>query len=227
MADEPVTVWERRRRGERGPAPERDRDQITGVAVTLADEGGLASVSMRQVASRLGTGPSSLYRYVATRAELLDLMADSVAAEIDVTVPLSGDPVADLTGFARRSKAVHLAHPWLLDLPPEPGRIGPRGADLVESALQAMAPTPLSQRARLETFGLLNGLVTLFARTEIDRRNSPTDRQAAHAAFLAKTAADGRHPFLAEAVAVAQEPDDEPDAVFERMIRGVLTGLVR
>ncbi|MFD3685929.1 TetR/AcrR family transcriptional regulator [Nocardiopsis sp. NPDC058631] len=226
MTEEPATVWERRSRGERGPAPERNRDQITAAAVALADEGGLPAVSMRQVAARLHTGPSSLYRYITTRDELLDLMVDSLAARIDLTVPLSGDPVQDLTDLALRSRAVHLDHPWLSDLAPEPSRIGPRGADLVEYALRALAPTTLSQQARLETVGLLNGLVLLFTRTEIARRTSPTDHQAAHAAYLTRTAAQGRHPFLAAALA-ATEPAEEPGALFPRMMRDVLTALLR
>ena len=41
---------------------------------------------MRKVADRLGTGAMSLYRYVPSKAELLDLMLDTIHGE---------DPPAD------------------------------------------------------------------------------------------------------------------------------------
>lgn len=222
-----MSVWNRPVRGARGPAPERSREQITATAIELADEGGLAAVSMRQVAKRLGTGPASLYRYVSTRGDLLDLMADAAAGEIDLDDRLSGDPVDDLARLAGRAKQVHLRHPWLLDLPAEP-TVGPRGMDYLEHALRALAPASLPSPTQLETLGLLNGLVTLFARTELRRRNSPTDPQFTHTAYLAATATEERHPFTAAALAAspgAEAPQDT-HVLFERMVRRVLTGLI-
>jgi len=205
----------------------RDRTQITAVAIELADEAGLAAVSMRQVAGRLGTGPASLYRYVSTRDDLLDLMADAAAGKIDLGVPLSGDPVEDLAALAGRAKQVHLTHPWLLDLPTEP-TLGPRGMDYLECALRALAPTSLSYPAQLETIGLVNGLVALFARTELKRRNPPADPRRAHASFLAAAATEERYPLIAAALAHSPgaEAPQGADVLFERMVRRVLTGLV-
>jgi AcrR family transcriptional regulator len=224
MAEEPTTVWNRPERGARGPAPERSRAQITAAAIGLADEGGLAAVSMRRVAGQLGTGPASLYRYMSTRADLLDLMADAAAAEIELGVPLSGDPVEDLAALAGRAKQVHLDHPWLLDLPSEP-QLGPRGVDYLEHALRAIAPASLPHPVQLETVGLLNGLVTLFARTELRRRHAPTE---AHRSYLSTAATEERHPYVAAALAAAPgaaEPQDT-DTLFARMVRRVLTGLI-
>ncbi|QVJ02999.1 TetR/AcrR family transcriptional regulator C-terminal domain-containing protein [Nocardiopsis eucommiae] len=226
MNEEPTTVWDRPERGRRGPAPERSRDQITAAAVALADEGGLNAVSMRRVAGRLGTGPASLYRYVSTRSDLLDLMADAVTAEIDLDVPLSGDPVEDLTALATRAKRVHLSHPWLLDLPTEPVP-GPHGMDYLERALRALAPSGLSQPAQLETIGLLNGLVTLFARTEL-RRNAADASPSTRVALTGVAATEDRHPLVVAALANSPAPEAAEDthALFDRMVRRVLTGLV-
>ena len=236
-ADQPETVWTRPDRGARGPAPERSRAQVTAAAVELADEGGLAAVSMRQVAKMLDTGPASLYRYVGSRDDLVDLMVDAMAGEIDLGVPLSGDPVDDLVALADRTKAVHLRHPWLLDVPPEHLRAGPRGLDHLEYGLRAMAPASLPGPAKLAALALLNSLVTQFARLELHGRRSPTDRQAAQAAYLAGAASDGNHPLLAAAMAeestngttagtTAVGGPANPQASFERMVRWVLTGLV-
>ncbi|MEK8106005.1 helix-turn-helix domain-containing protein [Micromonospora sp. M12] len=45
-------------------------------AIALADAGGLTAVSMRAVAAALDTGAGSLYRYLSSRDDLLDLMTD-------------------------------------------------------------------------------------------------------------------------------------------------------
>ncbi len=223
-----MTVWERPARGARGPAPERSRAQVTAAAVALADESGLASVTMRRVAGRLGTGPASLYRYVSSRDELVDLMADAMTGEIDLAVPLSGDPVEDLLALATRAKALHLRHPWLLDVPPERLRLGPKGLDYLEHALAAMAPAALPGHARLEAVALLSGLTKLFATTELHAAHTPTERQTAQAGYLARSAAEGSRPLLATALAesTATGLPEDPQALFARTLRRVLTGLL-
>ena len=56
-------------------------EKIVAAAIALADEEGLEQLSMRKVAERLGTGAMSLYRYVPSKAELLDLMLDAIHGE--------------------------------------------------------------------------------------------------------------------------------------------------
>ncbi|MFH8348984.1 TetR/AcrR family transcriptional regulator [Streptomyces sp. NPDC018045] len=228
MAREHTTVWARPERGTRGPAAVHSRAELTAVAVELADRDGLAAVSTRQVAKALGTGQASLYRYISSRDDLLDLMTDAVAAEVDLDVPLSGDPVEDLVALASRTKQVHLRHPWLLDVPPEPLRLGPRGLDYLEYALRALAPAPLPGRSKTEIVGLMNALVAQFARTELRLGHGPASRQAAQAAYLSEAAAQGTHPHVAAALAEGTEanPAQAPQDLFERTMRRALAGLV-
>ncbi|WP_262371138.1 TetR/AcrR family transcriptional regulator [Streptomyces sp. WAC01526] len=202
--------------------------ELTAVAVELADQGGLSAVSMRQVAKELGTGQASLYRYVSGRDDLLDLMTDAVTGEIDLDVPLHGDPVEDLVALAARAKAVHLRHPWLSDVPPEPLRLGPRGMDFLEYALRAMAPVRLPGRTKMEIVALMSALVAQFARTETQVGRATTDRQAAQAAYLTQMASRGDHPHVAAAMAdhTGADPAEDPQPLFERTMHRVLTGLV-
>ncbi|MYW00548.1 TetR/AcrR family transcriptional regulator [Streptomyces sp. SID3343] len=254
MAGEPVSVWTRPERGRRGPAPGRSRAQITATAVELADADGLAAVSMRQVARRLDTGPASLYRYVAAREDLIDLMADAVTAEIDLTVTPSGDWTNDLVALAAQAKAVYLRHPWLLDVMAQYTPLGPASIDYLEHALTLLDPAPASSRAKLEAIGILGGLVTLFARNELNARSagaSPDERQRAQTAYLGEVAAAGKHPRLLAAMTSAagaaaaaadasagvdtggggggggaKDADSWGDGVFERTLRRVLAGLL-
>lgn len=236
MAQEPVTVWARPDRGARGPVAVHSRAELTVVAVGLADQSGLSAVSMRQVAKALGVGQASLYRYISGREDLLDLMTDAAASEIDLTIPFQGDPVEDLVALAARTKDVHLRHPWLLDIPPEPLRLGPRSLDFLEYALRAMAPTRLPGRAKMEAVALMNALIAQLARAELQGSHTNSDRQAAQAAYLSNAVAQGDHPAVAAAMAdhtgpdpaqdPVQDPAQDPQALFQRTMRRVLTGLV-
>lgn len=223
-----MTVWARPERGTRGPAPGHSRAELTAAAIELADRSGLSAASMRQVARALGTGQTSLYRYISSREDLLDLMTDAVAGEVDLDVPLRGDPVGDLVSLASRTKTVHLRHPWLPDVPPEPLRLGPRGLDYLEYALSAMAPAPLPGRIKLETVGLMNALVAQFARTELQLIRGHASRQAAQTAYLTEAAARHTHPHLAAAMTDHTEADpvQASQALFERTMNRALTGLI-
>lgn len=227
MEQEPAIVWTRPERGTRGPAAAHSRTELAAIAVALADRGGLSAVSMRQVARELGTGQASLYRYISGRDDLLDLMTDTVTGEVDLDAPLSGDPVTDLLALATRTRAVHLRHPWLPEIPPEPLRLGPRGLDYLEHALRAMAPVRLPGGTKTEIVALMNALVAQFARTELQGGRTATARQAAQAAYLSEAVARGDRPHLAAALhGEPAAPPAPPGELFERAMHRMLTGLL-
>jgi len=60
-----TSVWFRPAPASRQPAPAFSRDEITQAAIDLADHGGLEAVSMRRIAARIGSAPTSLYWYVS------------------------------------------------------------------------------------------------------------------------------------------------------------------
>lgn len=53
---------------------------VVATALRIADDEGLGALTMRRVAGDLGSAPMSLYRHVAHKEALLDLMADHVLA---------------------------------------------------------------------------------------------------------------------------------------------------
>src|SRR3954470_6195482 len=102
-------IWARPEPRSRGLS----RGQIVQTALKIADEEGLAEVSIRRIARELRSGAMSLYHYFDSRDELLDLMGDTVAAEMLVPELPPGRPGA-LTGIAPRSRTAFLNHRWLL-----------------------------------------------------------------------------------------------------------------
>src|SRR4029079_12687901 len=85
-----AVIWMRPENAATGRPAGHSRDEITAAAVAIADREGLDAVSMRRVAARLGTGAASLYRYLESREDLLDLMVDATGAEYVFTAP-TGD----------------------------------------------------------------------------------------------------------------------------------------
>src|SRR5918994_938708 len=75
-------IWARSEPKGRGRQSPRSRKGIVGVAIAIADDEGIEAVSMRRLARELHAGAMSLYHYFGNRDELLELMIDTVAAEM-------------------------------------------------------------------------------------------------------------------------------------------------
>jgi AcrR family transcriptional regulator len=88
-----------------------NRDRVLQAAVALADDIGLAPLSMRRLAQELDVVPMALYKHVAHKDELLDGMIDVIITEIDP--PATG---LDWKDVVRRrilsARSVLLRHPW-------------------------------------------------------------------------------------------------------------------
>jgi AcrR family transcriptional regulator len=225
------SIWQRPARSGRGPVPEHSTAEIARTAVALADADGLAAVTMRAVATTVGTGPASLYRYVNTRDELLQLMADQVLGEEFTAGPVSGDPVADMLALGHQTLAIFRRHRWLLEISPASGLPGPSALSYMDHVLAILSGTDLGGPAKLELFALYNGMLRSFAQLEADQQRAGQDIaawQAQVASYLLEVVATGQYPHLA---AVMASPPAATEAlpyepVFDRVLVRVLSGLL-
>ncbi|MGW4846676.1 TetR/AcrR family transcriptional regulator [Nocardia brasiliensis] len=106
------SVWTRPRKGREQPA--LTREHIVTAAVALLDAEGMEALTMRQLGARLNAGATSLYRHVANRDELIELVVDEVYGEI--RLPTAGDPAAWRAAAAQCAdelRAMILRHPWI------------------------------------------------------------------------------------------------------------------
>ncbi|MGS2647940.1 GntR family transcriptional regulator [Streptosporangium sp. G12] len=89
-----------------------ERDRVVRVAMEIADADGLAALSMRAVAAKLGVATMALYRHLEAKAELTQLIADAAFAEIEYPAPPPGWR-SHLRVAAQLQWAAYQRHPWL------------------------------------------------------------------------------------------------------------------
>src|SRR6266540_2560688 len=112
--ERPESIWMRPEpTGRRAP---RSRDDIAAAAIAVADAEGIEAVSMRRVAAELGFGTMSLYHYVRSKDELLDLMSDGImGGQLVDDAELQQGWRAGLTAIAHATRRNIERHPWMGD----------------------------------------------------------------------------------------------------------------
>ncbi|GAB3136628.1 GntR family transcriptional regulator [Amycolatopsis stemonae] len=109
-----VVAGRDRRGGQRGLT----RDRIVRTAIEVADAEGLAALSMRGIAARLGVGAMAPYRYVTGKDELVLLMADAAYGEGQYPATLPSGWRERLLLVGRTLWEIFRRHPWLAQLTP-------------------------------------------------------------------------------------------------------------
>lgn len=232
MADEQPIIWMRPEKPARGPAPAYSRRQITEVAIRLADAEGLDGLTMRKLAAELGSGTMSLYRYVPSRDDLLDLMLDAVYGEmLPEGYEASGDWRKDLTTLAGQSRQVLRRHPWAISLA-QGMSIGPNSLELVETMLTTVAGLGMSIDRMMMTIGLVGEYVKGFVREELrvdaTRRStglSDDEQRTRLAPYILAKIATGRYPLLERVIRDAEQPHMDMDDRFAYGLGFILDGV--
>ncbi|MFJ9413749.1 TetR/AcrR family transcriptional regulator [Streptomyces sp. NPDC101227] len=114
-----ASVWSRPRPRQR---EHLTREQIVAEAIRLLDEEGIEALSMRRLGTRLNAAATSIYRHVASKYELIELVVDDVYGEPGVPATADGKQWrAAVTRTATELRAMVLRHPWIA---PELGQVG-------------------------------------------------------------------------------------------------------
>ncbi|MGP3963522.1 TetR/AcrR family transcriptional regulator C-terminal domain-containing protein [Nonomuraea sp. 3N208] len=131
---------------EREPRPGLSVGRIVAAAIELADAEGLAGLSMRKVAERLGFTTMSLYRHVPGRDELVDLMVDAALGEHRPPAPAhepGGGWRVRLEASVRAGWELRTHHPWLAEVRGSRHVPGPNALAVYEHLLSIVAETGL------------------------------------------------------------------------------------
>ncbi|CCH31513.1 helix-turn-helix domain-containing protein [Actinosynnema sp. NPDC047251] len=88
------------------------RAGIVEAARRVADQEGLAELTLRRVARELGAGQASLYRHIADRDELLTLLAGDLASGYPLVDNADLAPVDRVLAQWQAMRDYLTAHPW-------------------------------------------------------------------------------------------------------------------
>ena len=152
----------------RGRACAFSRAEITQAAIDLADREGIVAVSMRRVAARIGSAPTSLYWYFSNKSQLYELMMDAVVGEIELPERPSGDWRADLASIAWATRLMGRRHPWLagLGVHPVPGPLTRRYGAAAFRSLEGLGLDPATE---VNILAAVNNYVSGFLERETSR----------------------------------------------------------
>ena len=219
----------------RGPARRLDLDDVVAAATALADERGLDAVTMRAVAQAADVAPMTLYTYVPGKAELLDLMLDAVYLAMP-RPDLGGRPWrARATAVAEQNLALHLAHPWTVEVSTLRPPLGPGLMTKYEHELGAFDGLGLSDVQMDDCLTYLLGFVHTAARSTLDaaaaRRESATDDAgwwSAVSPVLARVLDPAAYPLadrVGTAAGAAHGSAHDPDHAYRFGLALTLDGL--
>jgi AcrR family transcriptional regulator len=227
-----AAAWGLRDRPGKGPKRGLSLDQIVRAGLTVASAEGLAAVSMSRVATELGVGTMSLYRYVESKRELLDLMVDTGLGPPQPAE--SGTGWRDgLSRWAWSQLAAFRTHLWAVQIPLAGPPLYPNGLSWIEQALHYMRRTALDEAQKMSVILLISGYVRNQAAMEaqidaaVRAAGSPdADFMAGYNKVLTRLVDPQRFPELTAVAASGvlgktDEWDDEFVFGLERILDGV------
>jgi len=234
-------VQRHKARGAQPPRRDRglSREEIVSAAIAVADAEGPEAISMRRIAREVGAGVMSLYWYVASKEELLDLMLDAIEAEIEVPEP-SGDWRADLGAFAHRTRAALRRHQWAVEFIGTRPPSGPNDVRNLERLLS------LLDGIGVDDYQVVMGIFMTVAtfvigavireaqevrfqaeQERVEASMTPEEVQAEHERFRSWFETSGRYPHIARLMEAGIDPDDPNtrDERFQFSLDCVLDGI--
>nr|WSY56085.1 TetR/AcrR family transcriptional regulator [Streptomyces sp. NBC_00886] len=191
-------------------------DRIVETARVLVDAEGLAAVSTRRLAAELGVSGPSLYNHFRTKDQILEAVADSVSAQVDLSMFEDGrDWRTALHDWAVSYRNALRDHPNIVPvLATGPGR-RPAGLRLADAVYGAMVdagwpPAQATSIGALMRYFIMGSALGSFAGGFVDDESAydPAD-----------------YPHLGQAHLLAEQQEKIDERAFETGLTALLDGL--
>lgn len=159
-------AWGTHAAPQRGPSRGLSHEKIVAKAIEIADEQGLAALTMQRLAESLGFTTMSLYRYVANKDELLMLMVGT-----DSLLPprrTTGDDWRDnLRRWVGEIQGMYHEHPWLLEIQRGPVSVLlPASMEIVDRGMEAVRALELREHEIISLILVISSYVATFSGLE-------------------------------------------------------------
>ncbi|MEU9168163.1 TetR/AcrR family transcriptional regulator [Streptomyces sp. NPDC048420] len=193
-------------------------DRIVETARVLVDTEGLAALSTRRLAAELGVSGPSLYNHFRTKDEILEAVADSVSAQVDLSMFEDGRAwLTALHDWAVSYRGALRDHPNIVPvLAQGPGR-RPAGLRLADAVYGAMVdagwpPAQATSIGALMRYFIMGSALGSFAGGFVDDASAydPAD-----------------YPHLGQAHLLAEQQEKIDERAFETGLRALLDGLAQ
>lgn len=196
-------------------------DEIAAAALRIVDECGANALSMRALAAALGTGPMTMYNYVADKEGLEELVVSAVVAEVKVPEPTS-DWIDDVYRLADAMWRGIRAHPAAIPLVLTRRTSSATGFAAADALVAALDRGGLQDADRLAAFHAVLAFVIGAAQAELAGPLT-RGRDARDAAARIGAVAAAAHPNIEALSHVARTVSVEAD--FDHGLRMLLDGI--
>jgi AcrR family transcriptional regulator len=159
------------------------RERVLRGAVTVADAGGIGSLTIRSLAQELGVKPMSVYHHVANKDQILDGIVDIVFSEIELP-SLAGEWRSEIRRRAISARRVLRCHPWAIGLLESRTTPGPATLRHHDAIIGTLRGAGFSVEMTAHAYALLDSYVYGFA------------LQEAALPFAPETVADVAEPMM-------------------------------
>lgn len=226
------TAWGLRERPGKGPRPGLTLDRIVAAAIAVAQADGYPAASMSRIAKELGVSPMALYRYVAAKDELVDLMLDAAVGPAPA-IEDGENWRAGLERWALAYLATLRRHPWVVRVPLTSPPATPNQIAWLEQGLRAMRGTGLDPAGKMSVIMLLGIYVrgaeatySGIAETFDPDKDLPSYVETVVRLITPQTGPT-RFPEITAVLTsgVMTQPDDDPDHEFHFGLNRILDGV--
>ncbi len=181
-----------------GPARSRlTKERVLDAAMLVADQGGLSGLTIRSLARQLGAKPMSVYYYVASKDELLDLLVDVVFEEIELPDP-RGDWQVEMRRRANSARERLRVHSWSIGLLESRTAPGPATLRHHDAVLACLRHAGFSLELTAHAYALIDSYVYGFALQEAALPFEGPESVGDVAGPIMKLMATGAYPTMVE-----------------------------
>lgn len=203
------------------------REKVLGHALDLADESGIAALTIRSLAQSMGTKPMSLYYYVANKEEILDGIVDLVFSEIELPSPV-GDWRDEMRRRAHAMRGALKRHPWAVGLLESRSSPGPATLRHHNATLGTLRAAGFSVPMTAHAYALLDSYIYGFALQEAALPFDGRDTAAEITTPIMERFSTGEYPHMVEiAVEHVLKPGYDFGDEFDFGLDLILDGLGR
>ncbi len=206
------------------PAP-LSRERVLHAALRLADQRGLETLSMRNLAQDLGVKAMSLYNHVDNKDDMLDSLVDIVVSEIEVP-DLGVDWKTAMRRRAASAHAVLLCHPWAAIALMSRLNVGPAMLRYVDATLGCLREAGFSFEMADHAWNAIDSHIYGFTLQELNFPINATDYSEAAEKGLSLIPAD-KYPYLNRLTHHVMEGDYDGIHDFNFGLELILNGLDR